>query len=94
MLKWKPRRRTVVRLGTALATCLLALGFYASTFVVSYGALLHTDDPLLISDVAGLVPAYVARVDQISQLADLRIALQDARERGLKVSISGSQHSQ
>jgi decaprenylphospho-beta-D-ribofuranose 2-oxidase len=76
------------------ASVLLAILIYASTFVISYGDLLRTDDPLLRTDVARLVPARVERVDPVREVEQLRATLQEARQRKLKVSISGSRHSQ
>lgn len=73
---------------------LLALAVYASTFVVSYGDLLRADDPLIVMDVARLSAARVRRIDDIRTVEQLRAVLKDAKERGLKVSISGSRHSQ
>jgi len=95
-----PRRRTgrlatLGRLTAALAVAaLLALALYASTFVISYGDLFRRDDPLLATDVGRLAPARVERVDEVREIEQLRTVLRDARERGLKVSISGSRHSQ
>jgi decaprenylphospho-beta-D-ribofuranose 2-oxidase len=82
------------RLAAAIGVLLLALGLYLGTFVVSYGDLLRRDDPLVATDVARLAPARVERVDQVREIEQLRTALREARERGLKVSISGSRHSQ
>lgn len=84
------RRRAA---GLAVAG-LLALVLYLSTFVIPYGDLLRPDDPLLAVDVARLAPARVARVDDVREVEQLRAVLRDARQRGLKVSISGSRHSQ
>ncbi len=67
---------------------------YLGTFVVSYGDLLRRDDPLVRADVARLEPARVERVDDARDIEQLRAVLRDARARGLKVSISGSRHSQ
>ncbi len=72
----------------------LALILYASTFVADYGALFRSRDPHLASDVARLAPARVAVVAEIRSVEQLRSALQDAKRRGLKVSIAGSRHSQ
>jgi decaprenylphospho-beta-D-ribofuranose 2-oxidase len=88
-------RRARLRLAITLAAgVLVAVALYASTFVVSYGNLFRSDDPLLAVDVARIAPARVARVDDVRELEQLRALLRDARERGLKVSISGSRHSQ
>lgn len=89
------RRLRVGRLIAALvALALFVLAVYASTFVVSYGALLQRDDPLVRADNGRLTPARVARVDPVRDIEQLRGILRDANERGLKVSISGSRHSQ
>jgi decaprenylphospho-beta-D-ribofuranose 2-oxidase len=94
-VKGKPGGRSALRLAAGLlASLVLAVSLYASTYVVSYGELFRTEDPLLRTDVARLAPARVARVDTIRQLEQLRAVLRDARERNLKVSISGSRHSQ
>ena len=72
----------------------LVLAVYASTFVISYGEILRTHDPLVRTDVARLTPTRVERVDDVRELEQLRAILRDARQRKLKVSISGSRHSQ
>jgi decaprenylphospho-beta-D-ribofuranose 2-oxidase len=82
------------RLAAALGIVLLALGLYLGTFVVSYGDLLRRDDPLVRSDVARLEPARVVQVEEARDVERLRAVLRDARARRLKVSISGSRHSQ
>src|SRR5687767_4674237 len=82
------------RAAAVLAGVLLAVGFYASTFAVSYGDLFGTPDPLVRSDVARLRPSRVDRVETIRDVEQLKTALRDAKRRGLKVSISGSRHSQ
>ncbi|HUF34832.1 MAG TPA: FAD-binding oxidoreductase [Gemmatimonadales bacterium] len=82
------------RLTAALGLILLALVLYLGTFVVSYGALFRPDDPLAASDVARLDPARVDTVHDATELEQLRAVLREARARGLKVSMSGSRHSQ
>src|SRR5262245_50579594 len=85
----------VVRVAITLAgATVLALLLYASTFVADWGRPFRTEDPLLRSDVARLAPARVARVDDVVTVEQLQAVLRDARARGLKVSISGSRHSQ
>ncbi|HEX2218852.1 MAG TPA: FAD-binding oxidoreductase [Gemmatimonadales bacterium] len=88
----RPKRRA--RLAAALGVVLLALALYLGTFVVSYGDLWRRDDPLVRSDVARLEPARVEQVDAARNVEQLTAVLRDARARGLKVSISGSRHSQ
>ena len=78
----------------ALAALVLALGVYASTLVVSYADLFSTPDPLLRTDVGRLRPARVHRIATIHDVEQLKTAVRNARARGLKVSISGSRHSQ
>ena len=91
----RPARLTAGRLTVALAAAvLLALALYASTFVISYEDLFRAEDPLVRSDVARLAPARVERVDTVREVDQLQAALREARQRGLKVSISGSRHSQ
>jgi FAD/FMN-containing dehydrogenase len=77
-----------------MAAVILAFGFYASSFVVSYGDLFRTEDPLVRTDVARLDPSRVERVEPTRGLQQLQATLAEARRRGLKVSISGSRHSQ
>jgi decaprenylphospho-beta-D-ribofuranose 2-oxidase len=88
----RPSARRLVRVVLLLA--LLALISYASTFAISYGDLFSTADPLVRTDVARLAPARVDRVDSVRELEQLRAVLREARQRKLKVSISGSRHSQ
>jgi FAD/FMN-containing dehydrogenase len=82
------------RLAALLVATLLVLALYASTFIVSYGEILRTQDPLVRTDVARLTPTRVERVDDVRGLEQLQAILRDARQRKLKVSISGSRHSQ
>ncbi len=91
----RPARLTAGRLTVALAAAvLLALALYASTFVISYEDLFRAEDPLVRNDVARLAPARVERVDTVREVDQLRAVLREASQRGLKVSISGSRHSQ
>jgi decaprenylphospho-beta-D-ribofuranose 2-oxidase len=82
------------RVAAALAVVLLALILYASTFVVSYGDLFRRNDPLLRTDVARIAPARVEGVSDVKEVEQLQAVVRDARARKLKVSISGSRHSQ
>src|SRR6266850_8301981 len=88
------QRTSVRRVALGAAAALLALALYASTFVISYGDLFHSQDPLLASDVARIAPARIARLEHVREVEQLRAVLQDARQRGLKVSVAGSRHSQ
>lgn len=83
-------RRTLV----LVAAILSALLVYAGSFVVSYEQWLQTPDPLLAADAARLNPQRIAQLDVIHDIGQLRTVLSDARQRGLKVSIRGSRHSQ
>ena len=85
------RARTWLSLAAAV---LLAVVLYGSTFVVSYGDLLRRQDPLLAADVARIAPARVAAVAAARDVEQLQAVLRDARQRGLKVSVAGSRHSQ
>jgi FAD/FMN-containing dehydrogenase len=90
-----PRRLRTGRFGAALLGLgLLALLGYASTFAFQYGKLLRHDDPLDRMDVARLAPARVLRIDAARDVEQLQAIVRDANARGLKVSISGSRHSQ
>lgn len=89
------RLNTTSRVIVAVAAIiLLPFIFYASTFVVSYGDLLRVADPLVRTDVARLTTAQVQRVHDVEGVEQLQSVVRDAAERGLKVSISGSRHSQ
>src|SRR4249920_2123834 len=77
-----------------LALGLLAVLGYASTFAFQYDKLFRHDDPLDRMDVARLAPARVLRIDAARDVEQLQAIVRDANARGLKVSISGSRHSQ
>ncbi|HEU4681540.1 MAG TPA: FAD-binding oxidoreductase [Gemmatimonadales bacterium] len=94
MLAQRPGRLIAARVTAALAAVLLALILYASTFVVSYGELFRGSDPLLVTDVARIAPARVEGINDVRAVEQLRTVLRDATARKLKVSISGSRHSQ
>lgn len=89
-----PTRSGLVKLGAAVTAAAALLALYASTFVVSWDALLRSDDPLLATDVSRIGSARVEAIDPIRDVEGLRAALADARARGLHVSIAGSRHSQ
>jgi len=72
----------------------LIILLYASSFVFSYSRLLKSNDPLFITDVARLIPLKVHRVDTLDNIEDLKKVIAEAREKKLKISISGSKHSQ
>ena len=73
---------------------MLALLLYAGSFAFPYENLFRRDDPLLRADVARLAPARVVEVDTVHQVEQLQALVRDAKARHLKVSISGSRHSQ
>jgi len=78
-----------------LLLMLIVLGLaYASTFLFDYGALFQSRDPLVRTDVGRLLSARVERVAPVPDVAQLQGILRDAQQRGLKVSMSGSRHSQ
>ena len=87
------KRAVSKKLCASLALVLVIL-LYAGSFVFSYSRFLGGDTPLLISDVARLIPVKVRRVDAIDDVATLRDIVSEARGKGLKLSISGSRHSQ
>ena len=94
MLTKRPGRSSAAQVMTALAAVLLALILYASTYVFSYGELFRSTDPLLRADVARLDPARVAGVSDVAEVEQLQAIVRDAKAKKLKVSISGSRHSQ
>lgn len=67
---------------------------YAGSFAFSYSRLWKSDDPLLVTDVARLIPLEVRQVDSVNSVAGIKKILAEAHEKNLKVSISGSKHSQ
>lgn len=94
MLTQRPGRSSATRVMAALAAVLLALILYASTYVFPYGELVRRTDPLLRADVARLDPARVASVSDVVEVEQLQAIVRDAKAKKLKVSISGSRHSQ
>ena len=95
MLRRQNRRLSRVRLAAILgASALVLLLIYAGSFVIGYGDIIRKQDPLVRSDVARLAPARVQRVEPVREVEQLRAVVRDARQRGLKVSIAGSRHSQ
>lgn len=82
------------KLGCGLLTLVAALAAWLSTFVVDYGRWGAKQDPLSRPDVARLMSARVGRVERVRDLDQMRALLQEAKAKGLKVSIAGSRHSQ
>ncbi len=72
----------------------LVILLYLGSFLFSYDRLLTQKDDLIITDVARLIPIKVHEVDRLDTVADLQAIVKEAKERGLKISISGAQHSQ
>lgn len=77
-----------------LLSLFLVIILYLGSFVFSYSRILKSNDPFLITDVARLIPLKVHRVDTLDNVDNLKKVLAEAREKKLKVSISGSKHSQ
>jgi FAD/FMN-containing dehydrogenase len=73
---------------------LLLIIAYLGSFIFSYDRILHHKDKLLITDVARLVPVKVHSVDKLNTVEDLKRVVADAKQKGLKISIAGAQHSQ
>jgi decaprenylphospho-beta-D-ribofuranose 2-oxidase len=98
MAEGRQERLTIRGLGRsialALAAVLLGLIAYASTFAISYGDLFRSADTLVAADVARLAPARITQLEHARDVEQLRAVLAEARDRGLKVSIAGSRHSQ
>ena len=72
----------------------IALLLFLGSFVFSYDRLWEFEDPTLFTDVARLTPTRVGEVRVVRSVDDIAAALAEARAGGLKVSISGSRHSQ
>ena len=94
MVTHKPGRSNLARVTAALAVVLFALVLYASTYLISYGDLFRSRDPLLRVDVARLAPARVVGISDVQRVEQLQAVIRDAKTRKLKVSIAGSRHSQ
>lgn len=87
------RRRALPGVSAGLCGAGTALAVYASAFVVPYGELSSSPDPLVVSDASGLSSARVSRILPVGDEAGARAALREARERGLGVSTAGRRHS-
>src|SRR5947208_1066301 len=48
----------------------------------------------IFNDVSRLNPVQVAKIVQVKSVEDIQQAMQEARSKGLKVSIAGKRHSQ
>ena len=84
-------RRRLILLGAVLLGGTL---FYFGSFAFDYGAPFRRHDPLVATDNARLDPARLAAVNRLETVEALQAALKDARDKGLKVSMAGSHHSQ
>jgi FAD/FMN-containing dehydrogenase len=73
---------------------LLLVFLYLSTFVISYDAFFENKKIGLFSDVARIEPEKVVLVDSAKTTEQLIQIIQNAKEKGLKVSMAGSRHSQ
>jgi len=84
------------RRGVAVAVLVLfaLLGVWGGSYVFSYHRLFSRNDPLVVSDVSRLTPTRVAEVDRPKALEEIQKIIRMAHEKGLKVSIAGSHHSQ
>src|SRR2546427_10170387 len=78
----------------AVTLVLAALAAYASTFIISYDRFFHPPEPGRLADVGRIESAIVHRVDRPRKVEQLVAFVKEARRAGLKVSISGSRHSQ
>ena len=87
------KRGLWIAAGIVLAL-LIILVAYASTFVVSYDRLFTRNDPSVVTDVSRLQPTNVLRVEHATKVEQLQAIVREANEKGWKVSIAGSKHSQ
>lgn len=78
----------------ALLLVLVALAGYASTFIVSYDLIFRPPAAGRFADLAHIESAVVHEVVRPRKVEQLVALLQDARQKGRKVAISGSRHSQ
>lgn len=79
-----------VRKRTVLAVLAVLLTLHLTSRLIEYAI----RDPLVLNDVSGLNKTRVSEVLHSHAVEDLREAVLRANETGLKVSISGSKHSQ
>lgn len=77
-----------------LSLVLVALAVYTGSLIVSYDRIFRPPSPDRFADVARIESAIVHRVVRPRKVEQLVALLAEARGKGLKVSISGSRHSQ
>ncbi|WP_390615711.1 FAD-binding protein [Siminovitchia fortis] len=71
---------------------ILFIGSYGAFFVYSFQ---HKDsDERLMTDVGRLVPVKVREVVQGQEVDQMKDLLKEAKDKNLKISIAGKQHSQ
>lgn len=89
-------KRHLSKKNICLAVILLVIIIttYLSSFVISYDAIINDSRDRLFSDVARLEPEKVLSVDEVSTTDQIVKIVKDANEKGLKISIAGSRHSQ
>ena len=73
---------------------ILFVFLYLSSFVFSYSQLWKSHDPLLRTDVARLLPTRISQVEYFNNIDDFKEILAVARQKGWKISVAGSRHSQ
>ncbi|ALC83644.1 MULTISPECIES: FAD-binding oxidoreductase [Bacillus] len=71
----------------------IILVFYLSMFFYSIQKEKNVQDPALMTDVSRLMPVKVKQVTDGSSEATLLDTIKEAKEKNLKVSIAGKQHS-
>lgn len=70
------------------------LVLHLSSFVISYGEIWRDNNPLKVTDVSRLQPINVMKIERATKIEQLQMIVKEANEKGWKVSIAGSMHSQ
>ena len=72
----------------------IAVLVYLGIFLFSIKKIQDKPESLLITDVGRLYPTHVKEIVKENKVEDLQKIIGYAREKGIKISIAGSQHSQ
>src|SRR3989344_38802 len=81
------RRRTLIFIIS------LFILFYIGFFIFSVDRNIRNSEGLLINDVSRLNPTHVSKIVEGKEVEGIREVLEEAKERGLKVSIAGKRYS-
>lgn len=90
MVMRKKIQRTLWIVGILLLITIVHL----SSFVISYGKIWRDHNPLVLMDVSRLQKATVMKVERATKKEQLQAIVKEANEKGWKLSIAGSMHTQ